>query len=241
MLSYRPGDSLAHRLDPRTKLLVQAGFAVAALAATSNLRLGAIYALAGVALAASWLSPLRVARSFGVVVAVLALAPLVAGVALGPPWFRIGPALDSLRAVLRVPPVLAISAAYVRTTPIRDTRAAIEWLVPGRPGRVLGVGVAIVFRFFPLVVADLRETRTAIRARGGGTRPVSDRSRRLFLRGLERTLARADRLALALRARCFAWNPTLPALSFSRIDYPVLLVACLLAVSPVVGLALGHR
>jgi biotin transport system permease protein len=36
--------------------------------------------------------------------------------------------------------------------------------------------------------------------------------------GLSRAFGRADRLALALRARCLAWNPTLPALSFSRRD-----------------------
>ncbi|MFC4551663.1 energy-coupling factor transporter transmembrane protein EcfT, partial [Halorussus sp. GCM10023401] len=30
------------------------------------------------------------------------------------------------------------------------------------------------------------------------------------------------RFSLALRARCFAWNPTLPPLSTSRVDVPVL-------------------
>ncbi|MFB6233251.1 MAG: energy-coupling factor transporter transmembrane protein EcfT, partial [Haloarculaceae archaeon] len=44
----------------------------------------------------------------------------------------------------------------------------------------------------------------------------------------------ADRLAVALRARCFAYNPTLPPLSFSRIDYPVLGLAAALALSPLV-------
>jgi biotin transport system permease protein len=34
-LAYAPGDSLAHRLDPRAKLLVQAGFAAAVYATTS--------------------------------------------------------------------------------------------------------------------------------------------------------------------------------------------------------------
>lgn len=238
MLSFAPGETLAHRLDPRAKLAVQFGFAVAALAATTIPLLLGAYAIAGVALVAAKVSPLRVARDFAVVLVVLALAPLVAGIALGPPWFRPGPALDSLRAVARVPPVLAVSAAYVATTPILDTRAAVEWLVPGRPGRLLGVGVALVFRFFPLVVRDLRATRTATRARAGSQRPVTDRARRLFLRGLDRTLARADRLAGALRARCFAWNPTLPALSFSRVDYPVLALGIALAVLPVVRFAL---
>lgn len=233
MLSYAPGDTLAHRLDPRAKLCFQAGFAVAALAATSPPLLAGSYAVAAAVLAAAWLSPARVARAFAVVLAVLALAPLVAGAALGPPWFRPAPAVTSALAVLRVPPVLAVGAAYTATTPIRDSRAAVEWLIPGRPGRLLGVGVALVFRVLPLVARDVRATRTAMAARGGGARPATERARRLVVRSLDRTLARGDRLATALRARCLAWNPTLPALRFGRLDYVVLALGVALGLVPV--------
>ncbi|WP_226011827.1 energy-coupling factor transporter transmembrane component T family protein [Halomicrobium salinisoli] len=236
MLSYEPGDALAHRLDPRAKLLFQAGVAVAAFARTDPAWLAGT-ALLG--LAACWparLSPLRVLRSYRVVLAVLALAPLLAGVALGPPWFRVGPALESLVAVARVVPVLLVSAAYVTTTPVRETRAAIQWLVPGRVGQALGVGVSLTVRFFPLVLRDVRATRTAITARLGDERPLADRARRLSVRSLHRTLDRSDRLALALRARCFAWNPTLPALSFGARDYPVLALGLALLATPLLGL-----
>lgn len=236
MLSFIPGTTLAHRLDPRSKLCFQAGFAVAALAAESVAWLAGVYLLTGLVLLAARLSPVRVARDYRVVLGVLAVAPVVAGFTLGSPWFQVDPALASLFAVLRVPPVLAVSAAYVRTTPVRDTRAAIQRLVPGRTGQLLGVGVALVFRFFPLVVSDLKAVRTAMHARGGERRPFYDRARRLFLRGLQRTVARADRLAVALQARCFAWNPTLPELAFSRRDYPVVLVGVLLGVAPIVPL-----
>lgn len=233
MLGYTPGTTLAHRLDPRSKLCFQIGFAVAAFGGTTLGWLAGVYALAAGALVAGRLDPRRVARSYRVVLAVLALAPVIAGVALGPPWFRVEPALRSLRAVARVPPVLAVSAVYVHTTPVRATRAAIERLVPGRAGQLLGVGVALVVRFFPLVVADLRAIRTAMQARGGANRSVTDRARRLAVQGLDRTLARSDRLAVALRARCFAWNPTLPELRFSRWDYPVLGLSVVLALAPV--------
>lgn len=234
MLRFTPGTTLAHRLDPRSKLCFQAGFAVAALAAGSMAWLAGVYLITGFVLLAAWLSPVRVVRDYRIVLAVLVVAPVLAGLTLGPPWFRIDPALESLFAVLRVPPVLAISAAYVRTTPVRDTRAAIQRSVPGRTGQLLGVGVGLVFRFFPLVVSDLKAVRTAIHARGGQRRPFYDRARRLFLRGLDRTVARSDRLSLALQARCFAWNPTLPELRLSPLDYPVLLLGVALALSPLV-------
>lgn len=231
MLSYRPGETLAHRLDPRSKLWFQVGFAIAAFADTSLPWLAGIYALAGFALLAGRVDPRRVLRGYWIVFAVLALSPVIAGIALGPPWFRVDPALVSLRAVARVPPVLAVSTVYVETTPVRQTRAAIERLVPGRPGQLLGVGVGLVVRFFPLVVSDLRTIRTAMRARAGANRPVTDRARRLAIQGLDRAMARSDRLSTALKARCFAWNPTLPALSFGRADYVVTGVGIGLAVS----------
>lgn len=234
MLTYEPGDSLAHALDPRSKLCFQAGFAVAALAVWSIPSLAAVYVIAGVALAVARLSPVRVVVDYGIVLAFLALAPLVAGLAIGDPWFRVDPALTSLFAVARVPPVLAISAVYVHTTPSQETRAAIQRAIPGRVGRLLGVGVSLVFRFFPVLVSDLTGTRTAIHARAGQRRSVRDRSRRLFVRGLSRAMARADRLATALAARCFAWNPTLPALRFRRIDYLVSVIGIGLAVAPLI-------
>jgi biotin transport system permease protein len=47
--------------------------------------------------------------------------------------------------------------------------------------------------------------------------------------GFDRAFARADRFALALRARCFAWNPTLPELRFGPADYATLAAAAALA------------
>ncbi|PSQ60877.1 MAG: cobalt ABC transporter permease [Halobacteriales archaeon SW_9_67_25] len=232
MLTYEPDATLAHRLDPRSKLLAQLGFAVAVFARGSALALGALTGLALVVLAAARLSPVRVLRAYWFVVVLLAVTPLFAAVRFGPPWLAPLAAVDSVVAGYRIVLVLFVSGAYVRTTPVRATRAAIQRHLPGRPGQLLGVGVGLVFRFFPLVLADLRSSQAAIAARAGDRRSALDRTRRLALVGLMRALDRADRLALALRARCFAYNPTLPPLAFSRLDYPVLVVGVALAVSP---------
>jgi biotin transport system permease protein len=66
-------------------------------------------------------------------------------------------------------------------------------------------------------------------ARLGDERPLSERIRLVGVTGLQRVFLRSDRLALALRARCFSWNPTLPPLSFARRDYVVLVASALLA------------
>lgn len=231
MLTYEPGASLAHRLDPRTKLAFQAGFAIAVFAHPTVPWLIAMFGLGLSSLAAAHLSPVRALRGYWFVLLVLAVGPVVGGFTLGPPWFRVEPALRSLRSVGRVVPVVLVSAAFVHSTPVRDTRAAIQRTVPGRFGQLLGVGVALTFRFLPVVRRDVDRIREAIRARGGEERSLRDRASRIATLSASRALDRSDRLAVALRARCFAYNPTLPRLRFSRLDYPVLALSVLLALS----------
>ncbi len=232
MLTYRPGGTVAHRLDARSKLACQFGFAVAAFAGPTPRRLAALGVLAGLALAAGRLSPFRVARSYRFVLVILLLSPLSAVLALTPPYVDPSRAVGPLLAIARVVLVLAVAAVYVRTTPVRETRAVIQRYVPGRTGQALGVGVGLTFRFLPVLRRDLLSVRDAIAARGGGNRSVLDRAKRIAVVGLARALSRADRLAIALRARCFAWNPTPPEMALSARDYPVLLLGALLALSP---------
>lgn len=240
MLTYEPGDTVAHGLDPRAKLAVQFGTAVAIFSVPTAAGFTVVGAVAVGALAAGRLSPVRVVRAYWAVFLFLAVGPLLGGLTLGAPWFRVDGALDSLRAIARVVPVVFVSAVYVRSTPVRETRAAIQWLLPGRVGRLFGVGVGLVFRFFPVVLGDLRSVRTAVRARGGEQRPLRDRVRRVLARGLQRSLRRADRLTLALRARCFAWNPTLPALRYRRRDYLVTVLGVALASAPLLRVIPGR-
>ena len=236
MLTYRPGETVAHRLDARSKLACQFGFAVAAFANPTPRRLAALGALGGLALLAARLSPLRVARSYWFVLVILLLSPLSALVALTPPYVDFSRVTGPLLAIARVVLVLAVAAVYVRTTPVRETRAVIQRYVPGRTGQALGVGVALTFRFLPVLRRDLLAVREAIKARGGDRRSLVDRARRIAVVGLARALDRSDRLSLALRARCFAWNPTPPEMAFGRRDYPVLVLALALACWPLTAL-----
>lgn len=230
-LRYEPGDSVAHGLDPRSKLAVQFAFAAAAFAHTTAPGLAALTAVAGLVLYGARTSPLATLREAWVLLPVLVVGPLLQGLTLSAPYFSVAearfPALASYRTLL----VLLVAAAYVRTTPVRDSRAAVQRTVPGRPGQFLGTGVAFVFRFLPVLRRDLSRMRDASRARLGDRRRLDERMRVVALGGLNRAFSRADAFALALRARCFAWNPTLPELSFTRRDLPVLALAAALVAS----------
>lgn len=235
MLTYRPGNTPAHRLDPRSKLTVQVGFAVAVFGTIDpyNLALLALVPLG--ALAATRLSPFAVVRSYSILLVVLALGPVLAVVRVGPPWIAPERAVPAFLSVSRVALVLFVSSAYIVSTPVRDSRAAVQRLIPGRLGQLLGVGVGLTLRFLPLVGSDIAQIRMAIRARGGETRSLVDRVQRITLVGTRRAFGRADHLSLALRARCFAWNPTLPALCFRRRDYVVTALGVGLACLPLLS------
>jgi biotin transport system permease protein len=228
VLSYDPGTSIAHRLDPRAKLAVQVGFALAVFAHTSPRGLAIASLFAGCVLAVAELPPQTAVLEVRYALPFLTAGPLLAAVTLGSPWVVLGEAFTPALASYRVLLVLLVSVAYVRTTPVRDSRAAIQHVVPGRFGRMCGMGVALVFRFLPVLLTDLTRARAAMQARLGTERALAERMELLAVAGVRRAFARADKLALALRARCFAWNPTLPALRFSRIDAPVLVLAVVL-------------
>ncbi len=228
-LAYRSQGAFVERLDPRVKLLFQAVFAAVALAKTTPVGLAVLTLVVAVVLAGAATSPLWVLREFKYLFPFLVGGPAFAAFTLGPPWVVPGDAFEPALASYRVLLVLCVSAAYVRTTPVRESRAAIQWLVPGRVGQFLGMGVAFVFRFLPVLQADLRSIRDAMAARLGDERPLTDRMELVGAAGLSRAFDRADTFSLALRARCFAWNPTLPRLAVSSADVPaVILVAALL-------------
>lgn len=213
------------------KLAVQIAFAAAAFAHTSPEGLAALTVLAAGMLAAARTPPISTLWAYRFALPLLLAGPVLEGLT----WIGFDPAaaFETALASYRVLLILLVSAAYVQTTPVRASRAAIQWLVPGRPGQFLGMGVAFVFRFLPLLRADIGRIRDAMAARLGTERPVHERMALVAVAGLDRALTRADRLSLALRARCFAWNPTLPPLSFARLDLAVLALAAGLGLAAV--------
>jgi biotin transport system permease protein len=231
VLTYEPGETSVHALDPRSKLAFQLGFAATAFAHPTPRWLAGLSVLALVVVAAARTPLFRTLWALRLPIVLLVAAPLLQGARLGPPWFSTAAAWPPLLAGYRVGLVLLVSAAYVRTTPIRETRAAIQRTIPGKAGQFLGVGVALVARFLPVIRADFERTREAMVTRLGGRRRLDARMRIVAVGGLRRALWRADRLALALRARAFSWNPTLPPLAFRRRDYAVVAGSVVLAAS----------
>ena len=231
VLQYAPGDSLAHALDPRSKLAVQGAFVAVAFAYTTVPGLLALTGLTAALLVGARTSPLDTLSEVRFVLPLLVVGPLLQGLTLSAPYFSVAEARFPALAAYRTLLVLFVAAAYVRTTPVRDSRAAIQHTLPGRAGQFLGMGVAFVFRFLPVLQRDLSRIRDASRARLGDQRGLHERMETVALVGLNRAFSRSDSFALALRARCFAWNPTLPRLAFGRADWVALALAAALVLA----------
>jgi len=235
-LAYRPGTTAVHSLDARSKMAFQIGFAVAAFTWPDPRAPIVLTAVVGVAFLAARIDPRSVVGAYVLPFVLLGASVAFKAVRFGPPWIDVAAGAAAMTHVWRVALVLFVSAVYVRTTPVSETQAAIQRHVPGKVGQFLGMGTALVLRFLPVLERDLGTIRGAMRARLGDDLPVRERMRIVGAGGLRRAFARADRLALALQARCFAWNPTPPRLRFAPRDYVVLLAGTVLAALPIVPL-----
>jgi ABC-type cobalt transport system, permease component CbiQ and related transporters len=220
VIQYNPDTTIVHRLDPRTKLCIQAVVAAFAFAYTTPRGLIVFSIFAIICVIMSNLSFRRAIRAAQPALPFLIAAPIVTAIDISSwppeivPTAAIGASLASYRVLL----IFVIAAVYLHTTPIRQSQAAIQWFIPGRIGRLLALGVSVVFRTLPLMRADIRHIRSAASARLIENRTRRERVRIIATAGLRRTFKRTDQLTLALQARCLTWNPTLPRLVFDRVD-----------------------
>ena len=139
---YEPGATVVHRLDPRAKLAAQVSIAVAALVHTTPRGLVALTLLAGVILALARTSPTAALAEFALVLPFLVGGPLIEGVTISPVGFSIEQAIPPALAAYRTVLLLLVAAVYVRTTPIRESRAAIQAGAAARRGRRLRLPVS---------------------------------------------------------------------------------------------------
>lgn len=234
-LSYVPGDSPVHGLDARTKLLVQFVVALLAFTWTHEHSLSVVWGIVAIGVLGGRLRLRPLLTGYSLPFALLAIGILVRTLTIGSPWVDVPAGLAALDHSLHVAAMLVASAVYVRTTPVSETQAAIERLIPGRPGLLLAAGTSFVLRFLPVLLDDIRTARTAQWARLGDTRSLRERMQTVAIAGLNRAFGRADRFSLALKARCFAWNPTPPRMGFTARDWTVSIAAL-----AILGLALVY-
>jgi energy-coupling factor transport system permease protein len=240
LVQYFPGDSLLHRLDPRTKVAAVLLVASSVLAAANwpGLLLAAAPVLAAMALTRL---PLRVfwrgLRGLWVLLAITFLVQLFTTpgetlLALGPLKISqeglVAAALIFLRLSLLI---LAASLLTLTTSPISLTAGLESILSPfrrlGVPAYELAMMMTIALRFIPTLLQEAQILIKAQRSRGahfsaGSPANWARSLLPLFVPLFAGALRRAEDLATAMEARCYrggANRTRIRSLRFTSLDY----------------------
>jgi energy-coupling factor transporter transmembrane protein EcfT len=241
--SYRSGTSAVHGLDVRFKLIFLVLISLASLKANApalfvlNLVLLAVLLHAGVTLKSA-IKTLRyvfvlltfvfIARALftpgSVVIKFMIISVTREGI------------YDGAIVCWRLLIVIMIGLAFISTTRPSEIKAAVEWFLkplPFIPAKRVATMMSLIVRFIPVILDQAKETADAQRARGVENRknPVY-RLVKLGIPLMRRTFERADKLAVAMEARCYSENRTDPWLSSGLKDWIALFVViCLCAMT----------
>jgi energy-coupling factor transport system permease protein len=254
-LSYQAGESVLHRLDPRTKLIGTAAIVAGVLAASVPqgmivmYTLGVIMGIAAVhLLPALWrtLRPLLVLIVlFGVLITVI-----TPGKALGHYWILV-PSREGLDLAIRLGLqsllIIYTTSLLTLTTPPLDVAAGLEWTLGFLervrfPIRDVISMVAIGLTFVPLLIEETRKVILAQRARGAdlGMNALLDENAMaaLLIPLLLANLRRGEELSESMEARLFGTGErtSMRERHFVRLDaIAAAVLVCFIAITLVVS------
>ncbi len=248
ILGYQPGASPLHALDARVKVAGLAVISVASLSAQgAALVLACTVTTIGIALARCPLIACFVAMKwymvllFCVVVARTLSTPgdplLPYGVALAIPLVEALPMswqglVAGILLALRLVLVALLGLLLTLTTRPSHLRAAVEWFlapIPLIPHRQVATMIGLLVRFIPVILNQAAEVGEALRARASDNRVNPwRRMTALAMPLLRRTFVTADRLAMAMEARCYGSERTAHSFQLATRDWWAMGVALLL-------------
>jgi len=230
VFSFKPGSSLLHRLDVRFKIVFLILISLSSLSG-GFAGLGILSCLLIVLTFYSRLplkSGLKELRFFLFLLLLILITRMV--VTPGAALFEINsfaisrPGLASgLIICWRLAIVVLIGFLFVFTTPPSEIKAAVQWFLKPIgfiPGRRIATMMGLIARFIPVILNQAKETVEAQRARCADNRknPLN-RLIRLGIPLIRRTFAQADKMVVAMEARCYVENRTDPELFAKRLDW----------------------
>ena len=248
---FFPGDTLAHKLDPRTKLLVTVLYVVALFTAKSYIAYGVLILTLIVAVRISRVGAKALFKGLKPVLFIIAFTALLnlfytPGTELCHFWiFRI--TIEGVRAaitmMLRI--TLLIMGTFLltyTTSPIRLTDGLESLLGPLKkikvPVHELAMMMSIALRFIPILLEETDKIMSAQKARGADfdTGNLLQKAKALvplLVPLFISAFRRADELAIAMECRCYhggEGRTRLRQLKLKGIDIAALVFAVLLCV-----------
>ena len=237
---FFPGDSLLHRLDPRTKIVLLFFFLAAIFLFDSPLAYAALTAFTAALIAISCVPPLLMLKALKPLSWIIAFTFVIHLVSTpGDAFFHVWlfdftwqGAAKGFFIALRLALLILLSALLTYTTSPLALTDALETLMPpakrvGVPAHEIAMMMTIALRFVPTLIEEADKIMKAQQARGADLTEGSVIER---VKGFVPVLVplfisafrRADDLALAMEARCYrggVGRTQMKALRISSIDY----------------------
>ncbi len=240
---YFPGDSIVHRLDPRSKLILVIVYIVALFQAHSWLSYAAVMLVTALCLG---LSQIRIATAFKglkpmlfiIVLTALLNIFYTAGTPILPGWIITWEGLDrAAKMILRI--VLLITGTFLltyTTSPMALTDGLEKLLNPLKklklPVHEMTIMMSMALRFIPTLIEETDKIMSAQKARGADFENgnLIRRAKALLpvlVPLFVSAFRRADELAVAMESRCYhggEGRTRMKQLQFAGRDFAALLL-----------------
>ena len=255
---YFPGDTVVHRLDPRTKLILVIVFIVALFQANSWPGYGLVTLAALGSMALAKIKPGTMFKGVKPMLFIIALTALLnifytAGTPVLPGWIITWEGIArAVQMILRI--VLLISGTFLltyTTSPIALTDGLELLLGPLKklhvPVHEMTIMMSMALRFIPTLISETDKIMSAQKARGADFETGSLFSRAKALLPILVPLfvsafKRADELAVAMESRCYhggSGRTRMKQLRMERRDWIALALSVLFLAALIVLRRLG--
>ena len=244
---FFPGDTIAHRLDPRTKLLLVVLFIVALFQARGWVAYGVLTLTVAVCMTVSHISARNIFKGLKPMIFIIALTGVLnifytGGTPILPGWIITWEGIArAIQMVLRI--VLLITGTFLltyTTSPIALTDGLELLLNPLKklrfPVHEMTIMMSMALRFIPTLIEETDKIMSAQKARGADfeTGSLMDRAKALLpvlVPLFVSAFRRADELAVAMESRCYhggEGRTRMKQLIFQGRDYIALALGVLL-------------
>lgn len=216
---FFPGDTIVHRLDPRTKLIIVIIYIVALFQAESWLSYGVIFAVTVLCMLLSRIRPKNIFNGLKGMLIIICLTAFLnifytQGTPVRPGLIITYEGIDrALKMILRI--VMLITGTFLltyTTSPIALTDGMELLLAPlkriGVPVHEMTMMMSMALRFIPSLIEETNKIMSAQKARGADfeTGGILKRARALvpiLVPLFVSSFRRADELAVAMECRCY--------------------------------------
>lgn len=209
---FKDKDTLIHNLDPRVKIVLIAGLSSVLIFADfwQIALVGILVILSGGVGKVNLIKSFWETRIF--LVLLIFIFSTHALFTPGNPLFSLWKFEITAEGVIyggkivsRLILIVSLGFIYSSTTPPEGTRAAFEWFLRPLPinEKILGTSASIGIRFFPMVVEEVQRVQEAQKARCIEGTGILRRLKSVVTPLLVRTFKRAEKISLAMDARCY--------------------------------------